>query len=92
MKALSMITQVGISMFVPIFICMWIGKSLDKWLDTGVLFLIIFIILGVGSAFRTLYMLTIDKYKKEADKEQKRRDYLKGRYLFDDDNDNDDEK
>lgn len=45
MKALSMLTQVGISMLVPIFLCLWAGKSLDKAFDTGILFLIIFIIL-----------------------------------------------
>ena len=81
MKALSMLTQVGISMLVPIFICFWIGKSLDKAFDTGILFLIVFIILGVGASFRTLYMMTVNKYKKIAEDEEKRRDYLKGGYL-----------
>ena len=71
MKALSMLTQVGISMLVPIFLCIWVGKSLDKAFDTGILFLIIFIILGVGSSFRTLYMMTAHKYKKAAEEEQK---------------------
>ena len=89
MKALSMLTQVGISMLVPIFLCLWIGKSLDKAFDTGILFLIVFIILGVGASFRTLYMMTAHKYKKIAEKEEKRRDYLKGGYLknLSDDND-----
>ena len=76
-----MLSQVGISMLVPIFLCTWIGKALDKAFDTGVLFLIIFIILGVGSAFRTLYMMTVYKYKKAAEEEQKQRDIFNGRYL-----------
>lgn len=89
MKALSMLTQVGISMLVPIFLCLWAGKSLDKAFDTGILFLIIFIILGVGSSFRTLYMLTAHKYKKAAEEERKRRDMFKGRYLKENENSED---
>lgn len=79
MKALAMLTQVGISMIVPIFLCIWVGKALDKAFDTGVLFLLVFIVLGVGAAFRTLYMMTVFKYKKKAEEEQKRLDMFKGR-------------
>lgn len=79
MKALAMLTQVGISMIVPIFLCLWVGKALDKAFDTGILFLLIFIVLGVGAAFRTLYMMTVFKYKKKAEEEQKRLDMFKGR-------------
>ncbi|MBR1442391.1 MAG: AtpZ/AtpI family protein [Firmicutes bacterium] len=59
-KAIGMIMQIGISMFVPIFICVLIGVQIDKWADTSPLFLGIFIFLGVGAAFRTLYMMTKD--------------------------------
>lgn len=64
MKALSLLTQIGISMFVPIFGCILIGNFLDKCFGTNVVFLIIFTIIGVISAFRTLYMLTMRKFKK----------------------------
>lgn len=63
-KALSMLTQVGISMFVPIFICILIGSYIDTKLNTGAVFLIIFTIVGVISAFRTLYMITMHNFKK----------------------------
>lgn len=79
MKALSMLTQVGISMFVPIFLCVLLGKYLDRVCETGSLFLIIFIILGVGAAFRTLYMMTVFKFKKKAEEEQAEIDRFKGR-------------
>ena len=79
MRALAMLTQVGISMVVPIFLCVWAGKALDRAFDTGVLFLLVFIVLGVGAAFRTLYMMTVFKYKKKAEEEQKRLDIFKGR-------------
>ena len=92
MKALSMLTQVGISMIVPIFLCLWIGKSLDKACDTGILFLIIFLILGVLSAFRTLYMMTVHKYKNLAEKEQREFDRYKGKLDEQDENSSSQEK
>jgi len=70
MKALSMLSQIGISMFVPIFICILIGNFLDKILNTDIIFLVIFTILGVGAAFRTLYMITVYKEKKKAEEEK----------------------
>ncbi len=65
MKALSMLTQIGIAMFVPIFLCILFGNFLDESFDTGILFLVIFTVLGVGSAFRTLYMMTVHKFNKK---------------------------
>jgi len=79
MKALAMLTQIGISMMVPILLCVWIGKYLDGVFDSGVLFLVIFVFLGVGSSFRTLYMMTVYKYKKKVDEEQAQIDRYKGR-------------
>lgn len=62
-KAWSLILQLGISMIVPILICLFIGVWIDRFFDTSPLFLIIFIILGVGAGFRSIYVLTKDFYK-----------------------------
>lgn len=64
MKALSLLTQIGLAMFVPIFGCILIGSYLDKLFKTNVIFLLIFTILGVLSAFRTLYVMTMHYFKK----------------------------
>ena len=70
LRALGMISQIGISMLVPILGCILIGAYLDKHFDTDVVFLIIFTILGVGAAFRTLYMMTAYQYR-DKDKNKK---------------------
>ena len=57
-KVLGLITQIGISMIVPIFLCVLVGAWLDRLFSSSPLFLIIFVILGVGASFRTLYMIT----------------------------------
>jgi len=55
---LALVSQIGISMTVPIMIGLYIGKMLDDKLGTGPIFLFIFIIMGVGSAFMSLFKLT----------------------------------
>ncbi len=62
-KAWSLILQIGISMLVPIFICIFLGIWLDKIFDTKPVIMIIFIIIGVGAGFRSVYVLTRDFYK-----------------------------
>ncbi|WP_250278063.1 AtpZ/AtpI family protein [[Clostridium] colinum] len=73
-KALSKLTQVGITMIVTIGMCFFIGKWLDKKLGTDIIFLAIFTLLGIGAAFRNLYVMVMLDYKKEEKKEQSKRD------------------
>lgn len=62
-KAFANISQIGINMFVTIMLCFFIGKWLDEKLGTSAIFLVIFMFLGVASAFRNLYVLVIKQYK-----------------------------
>lgn len=64
-RALAKFSQVGICMLIPILMCIFIGKWLDKKFGTNILFLIIFTIIGVGAAFRNLYVIVIKEYNKE---------------------------
>ena len=68
-KALSKLSQVGITMVVTIGMCFFIGKWLDTKLGTDFIFLAIFIFLGIGASFRNLYVMVMLEYKKEAKKE-----------------------
>ena len=62
-KALSLITQLSISMIVPIVMCLFVGMGLDRLLNTSPLFLLIFIFLGIGGGFRSVYMITKSFFK-----------------------------
>ena len=55
---LALISQIGISMVVPIIGCVWLANYLMKRFDLGVWVLFIFIILGVMTAFTNLYKLS----------------------------------
>jgi len=62
------VSQIGISMVIPIFAGVYIGNYLDEKFSTGGIFLLIFIILGVGTSFLNLYKLAM---KKSSDKRRK---------------------
>ena len=58
-RALSMFLQMGLSMAVCVFIGFWLGKSLDGWLHTTPLFLLICTLLGIAAAIKTMYDLAM---------------------------------
>ena len=58
LENLALISQIGISMIVPIIIGLYLGKWLDDRLGTGPIFLFIFIIVGIASAFMNVFKLT----------------------------------
>ena len=64
LKNLSLISEVGISMVVPILGCLMLGNYIDKRFNSSPLFLFIFIVIGVGAAFLNLYKLTIKDTKR----------------------------
>lgn len=67
-KALTMLSQISISMMVPVFLCVWFGSFLDQKLGTSFLFPV-FLILGFLSAIRNVYQLTRMFYAKDKAKE-----------------------
>ena len=56
-KALSYLTQVGLTAIIPIFIWIFIAEFIRKKLELGSFVLIIGIVLGVASAYVSLYKL-----------------------------------
>ena len=66
----ALVSQLGLMMVIPIILGIWLGGIIDNKLGTGALFLIIFTLLGVGSAFRNVFLLVNKQFtKKEDDKD-----------------------
>ncbi|PKM51568.1 MAG: F0F1 ATP synthase subunit [Firmicutes bacterium HGW-Firmicutes-7] len=61
LKNLSLISQVGFLMAIPIIGCILLGSYLDKLIGTNIIFLLVFTVLGVMTAFRNLYVLSVKK-------------------------------
>lgn len=68
-RALALLEQVGLSMAIPIFLCVFLGVFLDKITNKSPLFLVIFILLGVGGAFRNLFYI-VGREAKRGEKDE----------------------
>jgi ATP synthase protein I len=70
-KAISIFLQVGISMLVPVLLCAFLGRWLDDFFKTGGILFVIFIVLGVGAGFRSVYDLTKSFCEEKTEKEHR---------------------
>ncbi|MEE4254788.1 MAG: AtpZ/AtpI family protein [Desulfuromusa sp.] len=64
-KSLGFLSSVGISLVVSILIGLAMGVYLDRWLETGPLFTLIMLLIGVISGFRNVYILTTRELKRQ---------------------------
>lgn len=69
-RALTMITQFGINMLVPIFLCSFIGIQIDKRLDTSYWMIILFFV-GALAGFRNVYIFARKIYSMKSEKDTK---------------------
>ncbi len=69
LKYIPLITQVAFVMVIPIFLCFFVGIYLDEKLGTSPLFLVVFILLGVGASFRNLFKIILSKGVENSDKQ-----------------------
>ena len=60
-KALALITQLGLSIALPILFGVWLGNKVDTLLDTSPLFLLILIFIGIITGFSSAYRLIMTR-------------------------------
>lgn len=88
-SAYALLTQIAIQVLVIMVMTFFIGKWIDEKLGTSPLFLFIFILLGMGSSFKSIYdigMNQVNKYKKN---DRSYKSYKKYDYTKDDDENSD---
>ena len=61
--ALGLFTHIGLTMMICIGGCIFVGISLDNVLGTGNVFMFVFILLGVASAFWSAYKIIVKTMK-----------------------------
>jgi ATP synthase protein I len=74
-KGILMISQIGYSMLVPIFLCVFVGRKLDDSFGTSYI-TIIGIVLGIMAAFRNIYLMTKSFYAKDKAREDAELNHL----------------
>lgn len=70
-RALALLTQLGIGMIVPIVLCLFVGIWLDELLGTEI-FIFIFLVLGILTAYKSLYDYTRPLLKGEKERENEK--------------------
>ncbi len=58
LQNLALVSQIGLSMAIPILGGVYLGKFLDDKLNTGFIFLAIFSVLGIITSFISLFKIT----------------------------------
>lgn len=71
LKTLGMVSGMGISFVLAIFIGVLIGWNLDKWFGTGHWFFFIFLLFGIVAGFRNLYIITKRVIKRDENSKDK---------------------
>lgn len=64
-KMLSLISQLGIMMVVSILGTFFVGRFIDDLINTRPIFTLIFIVIGVGGAFVSVYKTVIGYTKRK---------------------------
>lgn len=70
LRSFTLITQFGIHMLVPIFLCSFIGIFLDRKLHTSFC-MIVFFFVGAMAGFRNVYILSKQIYEDRSKHEGK---------------------
>lgn len=70
-KSLSMITQFGINMIVPIILCSGLGMYIDKKIGTSQCVVIMFFV-GALAGFRNVYLFSKAIYSEDSEKDTAR--------------------
>lgn len=65
-QSFALISQFGITMVVPIFLCSFLGWYLDQRMQTSYLFVVLFFV-GALAGFRNIYVLSKKVMKEEED-------------------------
>jgi F0F1-type ATP synthase assembly protein I len=73
-QALTMITQFGINMLVPIFICTFVGILLDKKLGTSWITVVLFFV-GALAGFTNVFRFAKQIYSQPAVTRKRRTDH-----------------
>ncbi len=69
-RSLTLISQFGINMLVPIFICSFAGMFLDRRLGTS-FFMIILFFVGAVAGFRNIFILARRIYEDKDEKDDR---------------------
>jgi len=66
-RSLSFASSLGIAMVASILIGLYFGYHLDKWLETSPWFTLLFLLFGIISGFRSIFIMSKRAMKNDDD-------------------------
>ncbi len=84
-SAYALLSQIAIQVLVIMVMMFFLGKWLDQKLGTSPLFLLLFLLLGMASAFKSIYDIGMNEVKKYEKHDKSYKSYKK--YNYDDEDD-----
>ncbi len=84
-SAYALLSQIAIQVLVIMVMMFFLGKWLDEKLGTSPLFLLLFLLLGMASAFKSIYDIGMNEVKKYEKHDKSYKSYKK--YNYDDEED-----
>ena len=61
---MARVSSIGIAMVIAIFGCFYLGRWLDRKLETDPYLTLLFLLIGIAAGFRNMYLLVM-RYIKE---------------------------
>jgi ATP synthase protein I len=62
---MAIASSIGIAMILAVFGCLFIGSYLDKKFDSGHVFTVVFLLIGIAAGFRNIYTLIETNFNDE---------------------------
>lgn len=63
-RNLSLLSGMGLSVVLAIAIAVWLGLTLDRWLESSPWFFWIFLFVGIAAGFKNIYVISGRAIKK----------------------------
>ncbi len=89
-SAYALLSQIAIQVLVIMVMMFFLGRWIDQKLGTSPLFLLLFLLLGMASAFKSIYDIGMNEVKKYEKHDKSYKSYKKYDYKDDDDDDSSD--
>jgi len=62
---MALASSIGIAMALVVFGCLWFGNYLDRKFDSGHVFTVVFLMIGIAAGFRNIYVLIKNTFTDE---------------------------
>lgn len=72
LQSLAVVSSMGMSVAIAIAIGVWLGLTIDRWLNSKPWFFFIFLFIGIAAGFKNIYVIARRESRKDNDGDVRR--------------------